>query len=136
MKKLLLLAGLLAPAALCASTIFIEMPANQMHELTAGTSHSISLGDGIELRVLDMGNSEVSVFQLSVVRFNSNATEFVTLCENQLNVPFGSEATLVFSKLGVSVRFVASVPEVGITPDPDPSETPENPIVGDEVINS
>jgi len=49
---------------------------------------------------------------------------------------------LVFSKLGVSVRFVASTPEVGGTPDPDPSgtpepsETPENPIVGNEVINS
>ncbi len=137
MKKLLLLAGLLAPAALCASTIFVEQSIRQTHELTAGTSRTISLGNGIELYVLDVGNNEASVFQLSVARLNGDATEFVTLCENQLKVPFGSEATLVFSKLGVSVRFVASVPEVGITPDPiSPDPDPSITVVGNEVINS
>ncbi len=132
MKKLLLLAGFLAPAALCASTFFVELPTHQTHELTAGTSHAIPLGDGIELRVLDMGNPEASLFQLSVTRLNSDATGYVTLCENQLKVPFGSEATLIFSKMGVSVRFVASTP-TGSTPEPtpDPSGT-SDPTVGTE----
>jgi len=124
MKKLLLLAGFLAPAALCASTIFVEVPTHQTHELTVGTSLAISLGDGIELSVLDMGDPTASVFKLSVARLDENGMH-VTLCENQLKVPFGSEATLVLSKLQLSLRFVASTPEVSITPDPDPDGTPD-----------
>ena len=130
MKKLLLLVGLLVPAALSASKIFVERQTYQTYELTAGTFNTIPLGDGIELRVIDKGNLEISVFQLSIARLNSEATGYVTLCESQLEVPFGSEATLVFSKRGVRGRFVASVHDAVITPEPDPDET-SNPIISE-----
>ena len=140
MKKLLLLAALFMPAALFASSIFIEVPAIQEYDLSSGVEHVVAVGNGIEIRIADAGDQFASVFNITVVRLNAEATEFVTLCENQLKVPFGSEATLFFSKIGVSMRFVATVP-TAITPDPiedptnpDPNGTPTDPvpdIVGD-----
>ncbi len=135
MKKLLVLVGLFVPAVMCASTIFIDHSNYnpQSFELTRGISHTVSLGDSVELRVLDTGDSAASVFKLTVVRLDGNGM-YATLCENQLKVPFGSEATLVFSKIGFNVRFVASVPDATITPDP--SETPGYPTITTEEVSS
>ena len=124
MKKLVLLALFLVPAVLCASTIFIEHPnyQSQSFELTPGTSHTIPLGGDVELRVLDMGDPVASVFNVTIARLDING-QFVTLCENQLIVPFDSSASLVFSKMGTKIKFVASSVDATITPvptQPDP----------------
>jgi hypothetical protein len=120
MKKLVLLAAVLVPAALCASTIFIEHLnyQSQSFELLPGTSHTIPLGDAVELRVLDMGDPVASVFKMTIARLDMNG-QFITLCENQLIVPFSSEASLVFSKMGIKIRFVASPLPDQTQPDPN-----------------
>lgn len=128
MKKLLLFAAFLAPAAVCASTVFVEHPnyLSQSFELTVGISQVVSLGDDARLRVLDIGDTAASVFNLTVERLDANGI-FVTLCENQLRVPFDSEATLSFSTIGGIFRFVASSPDSSITPELDANGNPVSP---------
>jgi len=129
MKKLLLLAGLFVPAALTASAVFVEVPANQSYELQEDVTQPISLPGGVELHVLDTGNPDASVFKLTVTRMDANGLQ-ATLCENLVTVPFGSNVTLGFSKMGISVRLVASTPDPSITPQPPtPVSDPTNPRV-------
>ena len=115
MKKVLIAAGLCVSAMSFASTIFVEAPLRQ-YDLSPGIEQVIYLDQGLELRVSDITDytvvaaKEVVTFQIQVVRSFDPVTGMSTnsvVCSNELEVPFNSEATLIFSKLGLRVRFVA-----------------------------
>ena len=103
MKKIILLMGFLASSVLYASEVIVEMPVYHKYDLSVGIPITIPIGS-VELRVLDMGDPVASVFKLTVVRIDPNG-QIITLCENQIIVPFSSEASLFFYSLGVKIKF-------------------------------